>query len=596
MNVRARNRRRHVGTNINHPKMPNTVGQLWGITDFLGQGSFGAIYKGVKLSQAPSSVGGVTVPGVVAIKFESIRTPYPQLASEKQVIQMIHDTGHPPQFGDKANDNPDLFVTSNGTNVTSGNIAGFPHYYYYGIEGEYYCLAMTLLGKSLYNLFEDRTASRWTFSTVAPLGIQMLDRIEVLHKKGYIHRDIKPDNFLIGTKGKEGLVTMIDFGLAKTYRTSSGAHQPADSGKQLTGTARYASITAHKGMEQSRRDDLEALMYCLVFFLLGRLPWQGLKPQADQTQKYGHILKVKEGTPIDEICRPTGSTEIFRCLKEVRSYAYNQRPRYSWIRNHLICGLISRMPIYRCVKTQPDRSVVITVTKLNEGFFGTKEKVPQPDWTRSEEWCNAVIQLETKFMNNGNGQYKLPKLNQNYRLPFIMGYPGESIKFQKNTNARGYKDRINSTTNANLQSNSLPSIPLRPSYNQNQPAMSQSIIRHEASGEWLDTNPRVASISTQLGSPAKLIDNAIPMANSIGVTPNHVQAIHRGLTVGGNWPTTSFPGQRRATIRGRAETYADGGNLVKGHVGGGHVNLGNEEAVMYQHITPKSSRTVTSGL
>jgi len=593
MNVRARNRRRHVGTNINHPKMPATVGQLWGITDFLGQGSFGAIYKGVKLSNAPSSVGGVAVPGVVAIKFESIRTPYPQLASEKKVIQMIHDTGIPPQFGEKANESPDLFVTSNGTNVTSGNIVGFPHYYYYGIEGEYYCLAMTLLGKSLYSLFEDRTATRWTFSTVAPLGIQMLDRIEVLHKKGYIHRDIKPDNFLIGTKGKEGIVTMIDFGLAKTYRTSSGAHQPADSGKQLTGTARYASITAHKGMEQSRRDDLEALMYCLVFFLLGRLPWQGLKPQAEQQQKYGHILKVKEGTPIDEICRPTGSTEIFRCLKEVRSYAYNQRPRYSWIRNHLICGLISRMPIYRCVKTQPDRSVVVALTKLNEGF-GSKEKVPQPDWTRTEEWCNAVINLETKFMNNGNGQYKLPKLNQNYRLPFIMGYPGESIKFQKNSNSRSYKEP---TTANSLQKGTLPSMPMRTTYSQSQPALSQSIIRHEASGEMMfNTNPRVASISTQLGSPSKLIDSSsIPMANSIGVNPNHVQAIHRGLTVGGNWPGTTFPAQRRATVRGHTETYADGGNLVKGGHGG-HINLGNDGAVMYQHITPKSSRTVITGL
>eukprot|EP00915_Cephaloidophora_sp_WS-2016_P006476 GHVH01008753.1.p1 GENE.GHVH01008753.1~~GHVH01008753.1.p1 ORF type:complete len:591 (-),score=54.98 GHVH01008753.1:336-2108(-) len=419
--------RRRVISNVrvgNTAKLPSTVGHLWRITTFLGQGSFGSIYKGEKLESAPSNVGNRSVPDEVAIKFESIRTPYPQLSSEKQIISMIH-TKHESNEN-SMNGKNDSSISSNGVDVNSGNLLGFPHYYYYGIEGDFYCLAMTLLGPSLHNLFENRKVSRWTFNTVAPVGIQMLDRIEVLHKKGHIHRDIKPDNFLLGVGDKSHIVHMIDFGLAKTYRTSSGAHQPAVQGKQLTGTARYASITAHAGVEQSRRDDLEALIYCLVFFLAGKLPWQGLKPCPGQRQKYDHIMNKKYSMTTICTSRPTRSLEIWKCLREVRSYAYNQRPRYAWIRNQLTVGLMRRLPIFKCLQMLPTGSISVNLSRA-DAPSSYDDRVPYPDWTKSREWLLAEIDVEEKFLCE-NSLFLVPKKDERPFNAFFFGYPDELIQ------------------------------------------------------------------------------------------------------------------------------------------------------------------------
>ena len=110
------------------------------------------------------------------------------------------------------------------------------------------------------------------------LGIQMIDRIEYVHSRKIIHRDIKPDNFVIGRNDKSHIVYVLDFGLSKKYYSvSHKCHIPFIKGKKLTGTARYASINALSGFEQSRRDDLESIGYILMYFIRGSLPWQGLK-------------------------------------------------------------------------------------------------------------------------------------------------------------------------------------------------------------------------------------------------------------------------------------------------------------------------------
>ena len=102
----------------------------------------------------------------------------------------------------------------------------------------------------------------------------MIKRIEKVHEERIIHRDIIPDNFLIGgTEQTKDSVYIIDFGLAKCYQSSDGEHIPFKDGKNLTGTARYASINTHKGIEQSRRDDLETIGHVLLYLLKGSLPW-----------------------------------------------------------------------------------------------------------------------------------------------------------------------------------------------------------------------------------------------------------------------------------------------------------------------------------
>ena len=129
-------------------------------------------------------------------------------------------------------------------------------------------------------------ARKFSLKTVTMLAIQLLHRIEHHHTHHYLHRDIKPDNFLMGLKSNAHTLYLIDMGLCKQYRDADTlTHIPYRENKKLIGTPRYASINTHLGVEQCRRDDLESIGYMLMYFLNGKLPWQGLKARTKQ-EKY----------------------------------------------------------------------------------------------------------------------------------------------------------------------------------------------------------------------------------------------------------------------------------------------------------------------
>ncbi|KAA0705573.1 Casein kinase I isoform delta [Triplophysa tibetana] len=242
----------------------------------------------------------ISVGEEVAIKLECVKTKHPQLHIESKIYKMMQ-----------------------------GGV-GIPTIKWCGAEGDYNVMVMELLGPSLEDLF-NFCSRKFSLKTVLLLADQMISRIEYIHSKNFIHRDVKPDNFLMGLGKKGNLVYIIDFGLAKKYRDArTHQHIPYRENKNLTGTARYASINTHLGIEQSRRDDLESLGYVLMYFNLGSLPWQGLKA-ATKRQKYERISEKKMSTPIEVLCKGYPS-EFATYLNFCRSLRFDDKPDYSYLR------------------------------------------------------------------------------------------------------------------------------------------------------------------------------------------------------------------------------------------------------------------------
>ena len=155
--------------------------------------------------------------------------------------------------------------------------------------------------------------------------------LQYIHEKHIIHRDIKPDNFVMGANEYNAHLYLLDFGLAKKYRSSRTLIQyPLIKKKKLTGTARYASIHALEAYEQSRRDDLESVGYVLMYFLRGELPWQGLKVKSKE-DRYKKILEKKKEVSSEELCK-NFPHEFFEYVDYTKKLEYEENPDYDMLR------------------------------------------------------------------------------------------------------------------------------------------------------------------------------------------------------------------------------------------------------------------------
>ena len=210
---------------------------------------------------------------------------------------------------------------------------GIPELIFFGRSEKYFILIETLLGKSLENLYSE-SHGNFNLKDVCMIGIQILDRLEYIHDKNIIHRDIKPDNFVIGKDDDKKNIYVIDFGLAKRYRNPlTQEHIVFRMTKRLTGTARYASVNALKGGEQSRKDDLESLNYMLLYFLKGSLPWQGVLGLT-KGEKYQKIYHMKKNIGAEKLYEnlPNEFKEIYLYIKKLE---FEQDPDYDYCRKLL---------------------------------------------------------------------------------------------------------------------------------------------------------------------------------------------------------------------------------------------------------------------
>lgn len=261
------------------------------MTDKLGSGSFGEVYA-VSMAKNPKKL---------AAKMEKIPCQHPQLLYEYKIYQKLQ------------NDPCKI---------------GVPNAYAYGkYNDKYNALIMDRLGPSLQDL------GILDMNYVLIIGIQLFERIRYIHHKGFVHRDLKPQNIMLGSPDdpeNASKIYIIDYGLAKKFiihKFNMSTHLKYREDKNLTGTPRYCSINTQIGLEQSRRDDMESIMYILIYLHTKKLPWMGCGKGKNRKDKNKLILRKKQTMSIANLC--TGLPDIFPVvLKEIRMLKFSQKPSY----------------------------------------------------------------------------------------------------------------------------------------------------------------------------------------------------------------------------------------------------------------------------
>eukprot|EP00754_Rhynchopus_humris_P002277 Rhum_TRINITY_DN11256_c2_g1::Rhum_TRINITY_DN11256_c2_g1_i1::g.43612::m.43612 len=279
------------------------VDGLFRIDSRLGGGSFSDCYSGTELSSGAP----------VCFKIEDvqkIRGPS-RLSGEYDILDYVSSSEL-------------MMLQEQGA---AGRHVPRPLYFGYLADHPGCCvMVQELLGPSLGDLLK-MCGGRFSANTTAWLAIQVIDCLQMVHERGYMHRDVKPQNFLIGRLGDADRVFACDFGLAKR-RTDKAV--PRTGGKPA-GTIRYVSLAAHNGVEQNFRDDMEAVGYMLIHFVRGRLPWQDTAPDSDKRRRHDHIRDWKERNSVADLC--DGCPQVLETYMHVcRSMKFDAVPNYASLR------------------------------------------------------------------------------------------------------------------------------------------------------------------------------------------------------------------------------------------------------------------------
>ena len=261
------------------------------LTDkILGGGSFGHVYKCLNIKTNKE----------YSIKVESNNSTNPLLAHEYKMLKLLE-----------------------------GN-EGIPITYLYKNIGGESIIVMDLLGPNLEDILQDTKTKKFTLKTCLMALKQIIERLKIIHKEGIIHRDLKPENLLVTKNIRDGLIYLIDYGLSKKYKDAKNdLHIPFKNERPLTGTLRYISINTHKGFEQSRRDDIESALYIIIYFLNGKLNWDGIKTKTKE-EKIQKIMENKE-----EFKKNKEYKKLPQTFSHIFQYIYNlgfeEKPNYEYI-------------------------------------------------------------------------------------------------------------------------------------------------------------------------------------------------------------------------------------------------------------------------
>ncbi|KAL4387907.1 hypothetical protein GQ457_09G006320 [Hibiscus cannabinus] len=319
---------------------------LYRIEKKLGKGGFGQVFVGRRVSSVNTNDKNGSGPVEVALKFEH--------RSSKGC-----NNGPPHEW--------QVYNTLGGTH-------GIPRVYYKGRQGDYYVMVMDILGPSLWDVWNNNNHTM-SVEMVACIAIEAISILEKMHSKGYVHGDVKPENFLLGPVGThEKKLFLVDLGLAIRWQDSStGLHAEYDQRPDVfRGTVRYASAHAHLGRTCSRRDDLESLAYTLVFLLKGRLPWQGY--QGDN--KGFLVCKKKMSTSPEALCCfcPLPFKQF---IEYVVNLKFDEEPNYAKYIS-LFDGIVGPNPDIRPVNTEGALKLIHQVGQKRGRLSMDEEEDEQP--------------------------------------------------------------------------------------------------------------------------------------------------------------------------------------------------------------------------
>ena len=223
------------------------------------------------------------------------------------------------------------------------NTKGIPNMRSFGKEGDYNYIVMDKLGMSLEDLFQQNKGGI-SLQKVIMIGIQLIKRIQSVHLNNIIHRDVKPENFMLGASTRtQNIVHIIDFGLSKLY-SIQGKHVEMKTARSPIGTLDYISLNVHCGCTPSRRDDMESIGYILLYLLGGKLPWMESLGKKRSTTLSGNqeesverkIYEIKNSCMLWNIRVDNDNDidipgEFITFIQYCRSLKYDQMPDYNYL-------------------------------------------------------------------------------------------------------------------------------------------------------------------------------------------------------------------------------------------------------------------------